>query len=162
MALRKEMQEYISKPFGEYCPFCLAHKVNWNGKPRLFKKYTYHCNSCGGEITFKEADILQKEYNNAMVIVENAGGHKIYKNIEFMKVSFMEFYKKSILSQRYHKVKRIPGKGYPKSCRLCDYGKNQPNDITACDKFWLEGSSDFICDSYSDKEWKQTMDMMLN
>ena len=32
----------------------------------------------------------------------------------------------------------ISDKGYPNLCRLCDYGKNEPDDITVCNKFWIE------------------------
>lgn len=154
-------KEYIDGLFRNKCPFCLSASANWEWEYKLFRRVTFSCGKCNAALTFKLFDIEQKNYRNANIIVENANGHYILKQYEGRKINLLEFMNTTILPHRYRPVKHIDGKGFPDSCRTCDFGKNTDHETTICNKFWLEGTSDHICDQYSDLKWRRAINVFI-
>ncbi len=151
MELSKEQLEYIQKPFRGFCPFCLGKNPRWTGQREMLKKIKYQCNLCGAEVVVKINDILSGNYKSANILVDNVGKFgKVYKRSKGIWITFQEFYQKSIIIHHYRRVKREPNKkGFPPSCRLCQYGENQSDgESTECIKFEFIGGADWICDAY--------------
>lgn len=143
--------EYIEKPFNGYCPFCLD-KNQWTGCRAIFKRVRYRCNACGAEVVVKMEDVLSGNYKTSKILIDKVGKcSKIYKFYELRRITFQEFYEKSILGHHYQRVRHIPGQGFPSSCRLCKFGQNiEDGESTDCGKYGFIGGADWICDSFVD------------
>lgn len=143
--------EYMEKPFGGFCPFCLRGKNRWTSKRVLFKRIKYTCSICGAEVVVKMDDVLSGNYNSAKILINGTGKlGKVYESVEGRWIPFQKFYGRSILSRNYHRVKSVAGEDeYTPSCSLCKYGESASDgEGIQCGIFEFVGELDWICDCY--------------